>query len=253
MRRSRTTSKILEAELVPKMDHPSDVEQRQIAKAFLCDDATDHLGTYVAYFDFYNSVFCPYTPHEMAIQIDNPAFASHADIVRYYEILKEDPTVTRSQLRSSFSEPNVLEKEKENAIRAVVKVAFMLDCASKDSHSEGFHVGGYAPLKWEEDERFVDFVARAFPAQAVPPASSPPAGKSKILEAQMRERSLKAWKLKERYKIRFEGTDNIADHLLYDEETRTVKVFHHTAFLKAHLVRSSQEQVDLDITDSIEL
>jgi len=231
------------------MLQPSDPERKEVAKAFLHDGAPNCLEAYSAYFQFYNSVICPSNFKDTIVRIDNPAFISHEDVLRYSKDLKHNPTMTRSQLMSLSPVSNVSEKDKEDAVRAMVKVAFMIDCAAKESHPEGFAVGDFAPLKWEINEWFVDFATRAFPSSTLRSLSE----LAKIRDAQVQKKCLKAWKLKKRYKIKFRGTENIAEHLLYDPEEGTVKVFHHTAFLKSHLLRSRDQPIDLGFLDSLKM
>ena len=118
----------------------------------------------------------------------------------------------------------------------------MLDCALKAKYSSGFNVGGYSLPSWELGEPFDEFVQRAVPRQDV-------AG----VEVKGFNKALRAWKLKKRQKIKIRPTDNLMEHLLYYPETRIVRVFHHTAYLKAHLMRTQNEQIDLDIQSSIKL
>ena len=121
-------------------------------------------------------------------------------------------------------------------------LGFMLDCALKAKWSSEFNVGGYSPPSWELDEPFDKFVYRAIPRQQ-------DAG----VEVKRSNKALRAWKLKEKQKIKVRPTDNIMEHLLYDPETRIVRIFHHTAYLKAHLMRTQNEQIDLDVHGSVEL
>jgi hypothetical protein len=46
---------------------------------------------------------------------------------------------------------------------------------------------------------------------------------------------LKAWKLKDLAGITFKAANNLVDHLLFDPATRIVYLFHHSAYIKAHL------------------
>lgn len=144
----------------------------------------------------------------------------------------------------SLPDEGVSTRDKDDATRAVVRIGFMLDCSLKDKYSEGFEVGGYVPAKWELTEPFDSFVQRAVLRSS-----------NDILNPSFIEykKDLKAWKLKKRHKLKFRPTDNIMEHLLYDPETRVVKIFHHTSYLKAQLARSIDQPIDLDAHSSLKM
>ncbi|XMA13370.1 hypothetical protein WAI453_006161 [Rhynchosporium graminicola] len=91
---------------------------------------------------------------------------------------------------------------------------------------------------------------RLLHARAVPKTFKP---YNRASEFDVFKKELKAWKLKKRHNLRFRPTDNIMEHLLYDPQSRTVKVFHHTSYLKAHLARSAQQPIDMDAHSSLKL
>ncbi|RDW72594.1 uncharacterized protein DSM5745_07766 [Aspergillus mulundensis] len=118
---------------------------------------------------------------------------------------------------------------------------FMLDCSLKDKYSKNFEVGNYSPARWEANEPFVSYVERSIPIR---PGQ---------FDANRHKKVLRAWKLKKRYQLQFRPTDNIMEHLLYDPLTRTVHVFHHTGYLKAHLRRSKDQPIDQQASESLKL
>ncbi|KAK4175064.1 hypothetical protein QBC36DRAFT_162744, partial [Triangularia setosa] len=92
----------------------------------------------------------------------------------------------------------------------------------------GYKYGMYQSALWSEDESVLNFAAGCFPQV--------PAERKQQVEAVTADRrSLKAWKLKDRLKIKFEATDNLAIHLLFDSQKRIIYLFHRAAYLKAHL------------------
>ena len=58
---------------------------------------------------------------------------------------------------------------------------------------------------------------------------------------------MKAWKLLKRLGARFRRTNNLAEHLLFDQKHNCLYIFHHVAFLKAHLERYRGESDPLAI------
>ncbi|KAL4787632.1 hypothetical protein BJX76DRAFT_345500 [Aspergillus varians] len=195
-----------------------------------------------AYFALYESIFCPSRRPSGFIQLHYPAISSHADVFECAKRLRLNPASTREELASTLS-PNgsIVQSVKDNAIRSVIRVMFMLDCSLKDMYSPNFKVGDYSPTSWEASDSFVSYVERALPKQ------------EGAFDAYKHKKNLKAWKLKKRYKLQFRPTDNITEHLLYDPLTRTVHVFHHTAYLKAHLRPSKDEPIDQQASESLKL
>ncbi|KAK3361600.1 hypothetical protein B0T24DRAFT_691480 [Lasiosphaeria ovina] len=128
--------------------------------------------------------------------------------------------------------PQIAHADQERAARLVVKVAFMIDYASKD----GFSVQDDAnfPVKWQPVQTFVDFIESTFPHDASSPV--PP-------RAFTGDRGLKAWKLKARYATGIVPTNDLVQHLLYDRRTRTLSVFHQTAWLKAQIRHSAGQSL----------
>lgn len=226
------------------MHPPTETEREAIVKDLLCSEVA-RIATFSSYFRFYSSATCPSSSEATSIQVDNPAFNTHADILGCVKSLRMNPKLTRGEfVNASLLKEDVSARDKDDATRTIVRVGFMLDCSLKDKYSEGFEVGGYIPAKWESNEPFDAFVERAVVRNSKNDRTS---------EFKQYKKDLKAWKLKKRQKMKFRPTDNIMEHLLYDPETRIVKVFHHTSYLKAHLARSVDQPVDLDAHSSLKL
>ena len=231
------------------MKPPTEAERDAIVKDLLCSNAINHHQAYSAYVHFYISLTCP-AAEGAVIQVDDSIFRSHEDILECVRCIRANSTLTRRQFEeASFRQNNSArhpedtpDRHLEDATRTVVRLGFMLDSALKAKYSSEFSVGGYSPSSWELNEPFNDFVERAIPKQHV--AS---------VEVKWQNKALRAWKLRKRQKVKFRATDNIMEHLLYDPQTRIVRVFHHTAYLKAHLWRTQSQQIDLDVQSSLKL
>ncbi|KAL2836919.1 hypothetical protein BJY01DRAFT_238059 [Aspergillus pseudoustus] len=223
-----------------------DTEKANITRGLLLSDSIGAYRAFPAYFKLYESIFCPANEDGTIIQIDNPAFDSHDDIVKCAHTLRENPMVTREEFSRTLAVNGAIsQRECQNAIQSVIRVAFMLDCLLKDKYSANYEVGDYSPARWEASEPFVSYVERAIPKFAPQKRSG--------FEAYKHKKDLKAWKLRKRCHLQFRPTHNIMEHLLYDPKTRTVMVFHHTAYLKAHLRRSKDKSIDLDACASLKL
>ena len=224
------------------MDVPTAAERTLIVREILHADATERARNYSAYIGFYTSTFCPFAATRTAVQVDNTALRSHTQVLDALKTLCSDPKATRHHLEETLFPLNILDRDREDAIRSLVLVCLMLDCSLKDKYSRDFQIGGYLPPKWEKDESFDHFVDRALPK-----------GLTKDHEIRMHRNSLKAWKLEKRLGIKFKSTNNITEHLLYDPAARVVRVFHQTAYLKAHLARSLETPIELDVNSSLRL
>ncbi|KAL2787667.1 hypothetical protein BJX66DRAFT_327670 [Aspergillus keveii] len=228
----------------------SDAEKASIMRdLLLVSDPKKSHKPFMAYWKLYESVFCAREGQETIIQVDNAAFASHADILECAKRLRASPTWTRDQLANTLSPNNSLSQgDRETAVESVIRVLFMLDCSLSKKYSENFEVDGYSPAYWEATEPFVSYVERAIPeCNNVQPKSGFEPHKPRYMKA------LKAWKLRKRCGVQFIPTDNIMEHLLYDPEMGFVHVFHHTAYLKAHLRGSTSQPINQKASTSLGL
>jgi hypothetical protein len=122
-----------------------------------------------------------------------------------------------------------------------VRAMLMLDPAVSDHYGPDYAIGRYRHLSWQANERFNDFVSGCLPKA--------PVESERVSEALIDKRSLKAWELESRLGITFKKTENLAQHLLLDPESRFLYLFHHAAFLRAKLARlqtqNAEEEQDL--------
>ncbi|KAL2802181.1 hypothetical protein BJX63DRAFT_438120 [Aspergillus granulosus] len=225
---------------------PNDEEKENITRGLLLEDSKGAYKAFPAYFKLYESIFCPAEEHDTIIQIHNPAFDCHDDIIKCARRLRANPMLTREELARILSlNQAVSERDCQNAIQSVIRVAFMLDCSLKDKYLPNYKVGGYSPARWEAGEPFIAYIKRAISRSSLPQESG--------FEVYKHKNDLKAWKLKKRCHLQFLPTDNIIEHLLYNPKTRIVRVFHHTAYLKAHLRRLKDKPISLDASASLKL
>ncbi|KAL3462738.1 hypothetical protein BJX64DRAFT_299314 [Aspergillus heterothallicus] len=201
---------------------------------------------FTAYWKLYESIFCAREGHETIIQVDNTAFTDHANILKWAKLLRANPKWTREQLANILS-PNytLTPDERETAVQAIVCVSFMLDCSLRKKYSESFEIDGYSPAYWETTEPFVAYVERAIPECNIQQGNEFEPHKPSYMK------SLKAWKLRERCGVQFSPTDNMMEHLLYDADMGVVHIFHHTAYLKAHLRASASQPINQKALDSL--
>ncbi|KAI4641699.1 hypothetical protein J4E93_007797 [Alternaria ventricosa] len=224
------------------MEPPTQAEKRDIAESFLSDEAAKEPEKHEVYFKHYEALTRG-SPGDYAVRIGTPMYSSHAEVISFFNKLISNVMQTKADFDSLFA--NILAPEaRDYAIQALVKASLMIDCASKQNSRK---VGDYVPRTWGEKQSFANFVERCFP--------------SSIQSRKIRQESqdalaqrgrLKAWKLKERYKVRLRPTNNLAEHLVFDPERRILHVFRQVGFLKAHLYRSRDEDIDIGFRKSLE-
>jgi hypothetical protein len=204
-----------------------------------------------AYFELYETLVTQGGAHVIPIdQPGEPNLISHDNILWIVELLRENPRVTWTDLNSQVrqrSEELITTLGSNKAINVAVQAMIMVDCSARDRHSTTYEVGNYRPISWESSEPFLDFVQRAFPCDSEE-------DRRRIKLVLRNKNALKAWKLKKRLGVTFRMTDNLMEHLLYDNHHRVLYLFHQTAFLKAHLERSSAYlPMDCDLEESLKL
>ncbi len=143
----------------------------------------------------------------------NPVTQDHILIAA--NILYGNPTLTLAQagqeLGAKLRKPR-LERSLELTILESVRTILMFNCPREAD-------------EWKPSERFVDFASRCFPT--TPARSVAPT-----------QRSMKAWKLNEKYGLSFSGTDDLARHLYLDlshPAGPTLFLFRHGGFIKKQL------------------
>ena len=194
-----------------------------------------------AFLDLYQDLTGPRIIQGSNIEIEEDVLESHEHLREVISTVRTNPLIIRQHLiQMCFQTSAPQAEEVQNVTYIIVQLGFMLNCNLKDQCSKNYRVGAWKPSRWEEDETFQDFVSKAIPKRMT--------GTS---EPQQQKDKISAWKLRDRYKIDIRGTDNIAEHLLYDPRTRSLKVFHHTTWLHAQLEKSQQVGKDLDLNGSL--
>jgi hypothetical protein len=226
-------------------------ERKSIAMEVFGDDVEEMIDSFPAYFNVYDSLTSPRIQN-VVVPVDEPMLKSHVDVLNLVRNLKASAQSTRCEIRNrEFDSRNLIStpvpsviSDMDDAINIAVHAMLMIDCAARACYSKGYEVDGFKPVGWEDQESLTDFVKRIFPLD---PVQNPP----KPWEVRRNRHALKGWKLKKRAHVVFRPTDNLVEHLLYDPHDNSVRLFHHTAFLKAHLRRSAAKPVDCGIAESL--
>lgn len=227
------------------MEPPTQAEKKVIADRFLSDDAAKEPGRYTMFFRYYEMLLKG-SSGDYVVNVAKPAYSSHREVVSFFDSLIRDASQSKANFSGLFA-ADVSIEAREHAVRVLLQASIMIDCASKQYLPEGRKVGDFVPRCWGEQQPFAKFVKRCFP----PPVQSRKV-RQESQSALAQRRRLKAWKLKERYRVRLRPTDNLAEHLVYDSGRGILHVFRQVGFLKAHLYRSRDEDVDMGFRESLE-
>ncbi|KAM5345063.1 hypothetical protein ACJ41O_010925 [Fusarium nematophilum] len=192
-------------------------------------------GQFTAYFKLYDRLMMIGTDGHV-VQIERPGQQghhplNHDDILTAARMLKSNNSLTLDDARQRLqSQLHVKRSRREIgfAISVAVQAMLMIDSDIEDYRGPDFRIGNHQHASWRAGETFSDFVARSFP-------KIPREHQHRVALALDDKKLMKAWKLKERLGISFKGTDNLADHLLFDPGNNILYLFHHAAYLRAHL------------------
>jgi hypothetical protein len=223
----------------------TELESAQILRAFCHVDEPD-IHKYTAFLDYYRNEACVKgQDNDLFLVVNRPALGTHQAIWHAALALRSWCTRTKEQFQDDILPPGVAADEKERCTRMLVKLTFMIDCASSRDHSMRFklHSKDGFPTIWLSDQSFVDFFDTAFPITTS--SEAPPLRISDIV------RCPKAWKLQNRHGIRIVATNDLVQHLFYDKASRTLRIFHQVAYLKAHLRHATASRWSDSVEENI--
>lgn len=161
------------------------------------------------------------------------ALRSHDDVFGIIQLLRKKPDVARSVLTSEYfsnfgnlHKPDIVDQQR--AFNLAIRIMAMVNCSFKNQPLDGLELG-LNSIIWGNDMSLQEFMESMFPVKQFP-----------ILNEQVSasdiKRKLNAEQLKRKTTIEFRGTDDLRNHLKLDQETGILHIFHHTTFLKEHLL-----------------
>jgi hypothetical protein len=219
---------------------PNSTDRKKVLEEICHADARNaNHPHFDAFMRFYTSTWR--SPDNIfSVSMREPVLKRHADVIEAVKFLRRNATLSKTPFQDqAFGD--VDELEKEHVARRIVKVAFMIDCASKDDFSDNYQVNHSFPVKWTSTQSFIEFLESTFTRT-----------EPLLFHARSSHRALRAWKLKKRHGIRFVPTNDLVQHLLYDSLASTVKIFHQAAFIKAHLSRTANLLLGTNFGDSVQ-
>ncbi|KAI1404772.1 hypothetical protein F4819DRAFT_446314 [Hypoxylon fuscum] len=228
------------------MIRPNEDERVEIAEQLLGTTLSsgEIASLFKAYFNHYESIICPGDEKDIVVDIEVLELQSHGDVLDCAKRLCKSTALARDEITRSWLHGRATTVAERNYVsRAIVNITFMIDCDERDYYPGGSSDEGQR-AKWEGNQTFVDFLEK----------SLLPLQRSVNTNVTLSDKkSLKAWKLAKRHGIRIRGTDNLLEHLVYNPRERTLAIFHHVAYLRAHLRRSKNENLDLGFAESLAL
>jgi len=219
---------------------PTHEEERELLSV-LCHLRDPRPEDFCAFLAFYKTKICSKEELDFSLTIVPSVIDSH-QLIREASAsirLKMALGKTKREIEKELY-PNVNEGDRHQYTRMMVQLTFLVDCASSDNFSKSFkRLNNEAfPTRWLDEKTFPEFFHLAFPRDT--PLQVSDVGKT-----------LKAWKLQNRYQIKIVPTNDLAQHLVYNKKAGTLSVFHQIAYLKAHIEHSSSLALSTPIEESL--
>lgn len=183
------------------------------------------------FFDFYKDVTSSYVPE--LLPGSAPALRNHQDVFDIIRLFRAHPSTKRSELTEQYfskRDKPPPPADQHRAFNLAVQIMSTVKC-SADNQPSGLLELGTQPIQWHSDNSLVDFMAKVFPQNDT--------GNLHVRDDSGKIRDLKsiltAKRLKKAASLRFQGTDDLRNHLKMDIKDGVVEVFHCTSVLKEHL------------------
>ena len=188
------------------------------------------------FFQYYREVTASYVP-ELLISDTGQAIRSHEDLFEIIRHIQQHPTMARSVLTTQYfssrgdeHEPPI--SDQHRAFNLAVRVSLMVNCCI-DGQAGGLLESGAEPGVWRGDKSLAEFISASFPTRDHPTLNENDESSPDI------KSELTAKKLRKVANLRFQGTDDLRNHLRLDQRTGVVEIYHHTSVLKEQLMASS--------------
>jgi len=202
------------------------------------------------FFEFYRKTTRPYVPDFFGD--DDQAIRSHQDLLDIISLIKRYGTLQSREFcmaeyfasRSSSKAISVPRSDQDRAFQLAASIITMVDVRceqGQDSYYAGANWDiednqrhGDLPGAWRENDTLQTLMDDSFPTHIHPSLQDADA------HAPLIKANLTAINLKRIANLKIEGTDNLQDHLKLNQSTGVVEVFHHTGFLKEHLLATKE-------------
>jgi hypothetical protein len=162
------------------------------------------------------------------------ALRSHEDLLKIIELLMKKPDDSLNQLVEEYFSTYLNEPDKADQLRAfnlAIRCITMIRCSLKRSS-----LVRSTPLVWHGNDSMRRLIASTLPKKDPIRLDD---DQGSLIGFQ-----LTAKRLKSIHGIKFRGTDDLRQHLLLDPGKKVIYIFHHTIFLKEHLIRTKYGDLD---------
>lgn len=184
------------------------------------------------FFDFYKDATSFYVPE--LLPGSAPGLRNHQDVFDIIRLFRAYPNTKRSQLTQQYfskRDKPPPPADQHRAFNLAVRIMSMVKC-SADNQPSGLLELGTQPIQWHSDQSLVEFMAKVFPqADTSNLHVRDDSGRIRDLKSTVTARRLKRVAC-----LRFQGTDDLRNHLKMDIKEGVVEVFHCTSVLKEDLM-----------------
>ncbi|KAJ4175816.1 hypothetical protein NW767_015659 [Fusarium falciforme] len=184
------------------------------------------------FFDFYKDATSFYVPE--LLPGNAPGLRNHQDVFDIIRLFRAYPNTKRSQLTQQYFSKRDKPPPpagQQRAFNLAVRIMSMVKC-SADNQPSGLLELGTQPIQWHSDQSLVEFMAKVFPqANTSNLHVRDDSGRIRDLKSTVTARRLKRVAC-----LRFQGTDDLRNHLKMDIKEGVVEVFHCMSVLKEDLM-----------------
>jgi hypothetical protein len=188
-------------------------------------------GVLQPYFEFYQNATIWDMPED--VWGARPALRHHQDLRNIIELLKARPDDSCANLMTeyftTYGDAIPDEEDQHLAFGLAVKIMTTVRSVPR-SLNTAKHRTGCRRVVWKRTDTLRTFMDLAFPLNNV-------LNLEDDYGSSIRHRFSADW-LKRVRKFGFQRTDDLARHFVVDWDTRTIEIYHHTAFLKECLIAS---------------
>ncbi|CAG9995977.1 unnamed protein product [Clonostachys byssicola] len=199
------------------------------------------------FFDYYKYVTSSYVPD--LLPASTPALRNHEDVFDIIGLLRTYADTKRSKLTHHYfskRDKPPPSSDQHWAFNLAVQVMSMVKCSAENQPS-GLLELGTQPIQWQYNESLAKFMSRAFPQKDT--------GNLHVYDGLGEIRDMKsalsAKRLIKHAGLRFQGTDDLRNHLRMDVKKGVVEIYHYTSVLREHLMASQDTINPLVFENSI--
>jgi hypothetical protein len=168
-----------------------------------------------------------------------------SDLIRIGEVLKLSVESTREAILSTIlhdTDIKLRDGELGVSLDIAIQAAYMTETGVTEGH---ISYRRSTETSWLNTENFVAFMNKTYHKAAG-------AEVKRLTLAD--QNAIRGWKLVKKLGIELKGTNNLADHLLYNRQRNTLYFFHHVGFVIAHLRgRAYEISLESDMKTCLEM